>query len=183
MGTDLNIWFYTFSTAAQVMAALAGLLAVFVVYKIEDSSDDLTSLRNTVRNQVHDISQNTDKYESIHFDATVSMPDQLLLKHFSALLKILEVDPNDEKFARDPKVVRRYYTQFLHLVTTKRRILTDLKQILAMSFSAIALSLTALVFTEFLIQANAFAVLVSSLIFFSFCLYIIGNRIYRIAAT
>lgn len=34
---SINTWYYTLSTSAQVLAALAGLFAVFVVYKIQST--------------------------------------------------------------------------------------------------------------------------------------------------
>jgi hypothetical protein len=45
-----DVWFYTFSTSAQVLAALTGLYAVFVVYRMQDVTPRLNTIKRAVSN-------------------------------------------------------------------------------------------------------------------------------------
>ena len=46
---NTNIWFYALSTSAQVIAAIYGLTAVFVVYKIQTIEPAYSEVKNALR--------------------------------------------------------------------------------------------------------------------------------------
>ncbi len=178
---EASIWFYTFSTVAQVMAALIGLFAIFVVYKMQDFGDTLESIRKKFVGAISHASSNTDDYESITYEEAVTMDDAELLRHMNQLLAIY-TDPEKPQKVTVIELTRENRDLFHTLIHTKRSILNSLAVILVLSLIAIAVSVLALVMTSFFItQGYASSFMVAFSIYFLFCLIYMGKGIYQIA--
>ncbi len=177
---DPSIWFYSFSTAAQVLAALAGLFAVFVVYKIQESAGVYTEFREIIAREVSHISHNMNGYTRITLPDAISLSDKLLIQHYSALLEISETEPNRLGFI-SPQLNTHNRDLFRALVSEKTKILTDLRIVLTSSLLVIAACLYALVGKEF-IGGFSNEYLAVSFSCFTGCLYLVGGSIYRIAS-
>ncbi|MEO6536248.1 MAG: hypothetical protein ABIT47_01015 [Candidatus Paceibacterota bacterium] len=178
---EASIWFYTFSTAAQVMAGLVGLFAVFVVYKIQDFGDILETMRKQFVNAISHASSNTDDYDSITYEEALEMDDATVLYHTNKLLGLYS-DAEREQKMKTPHLTRENRDLFQTLITTKRSILRWLAVTLVLSLIAIALSLFALIATNYFIVHNfemTFQVLF--FLYFLFCLIYMGLGIYKIA--
>jgi len=180
-----SIWFYTFSTSAQVMAALVGLFAVFVVYKIQDFGETLTQTRYAAIRIITYSSANTKDYTRVFKQDTVSMSDFQILEKFSELLKIKQEEPQRISASENFSIETINYalddqTYFFYqtLVLKRQNILSQFKLVLILTLASVALSLIALVMTNFLIIYNFF--IWSALVFFIFCLFIIGKGVYQI---
>lgn len=181
---EANIWFYTFSTTAQVMAALAGLFAVFVVYKIQDFSQSINDARSSLSRLISYTSPNVGG-DPISIEALVQMPDQELVATFAELL-VLQTPQNVNFFTGNTErignvtfsVNSHTYDYFSAIVSKKERILHRLIFVLALSLSAIAIALIALVFTEKLVTRKWF--ILGALVFFLYVLWTIGKNIYQI---
>ncbi len=183
-----NIWFYTFSTSAQVMASLVGLFAVFVVYKIQEFSDLLSETREATIKLVTYLGANTKDYEPVLLHSTVSMSDTVLLKKFRELVEIKETEP-DRLNGVDQTIFLGTIAYTLNeaslnffggLVYKKQQITGQLKKTLVLSFTVIAISISALIATSLIIGY------VSLLIFgilFLYTLFDIARGIYLVATT
>lgn len=154
---DTSIWFYTFSTAAQVMSALIGLFAVFVVYKIQDSSQLLNEARFALSKLLPYVSTNTEGPDPITSEEISLLSDKELLE---TLAELLIFETNERPFVHNAETVgnitfsinRTTYDYVSRLVVKKKRILSKMAYTLAFSISEIALCLVALVYTQQLIQ-------------------------------
>lgn len=152
---NANIWFYTFSTSAQVMASLVGLFAVFVVYKIQDFGELLSWTRDATVSLVTNVGANTSNYIAVKIQDTVTMNDEELLKKFRELLDIklsepdrIKVDPSISIMGMGSYALNEdSFNLFNRLVVKKKSILSQLKKTLVLSFIIIALSILALVMT------------------------------------
>ncbi|MDB5189767.1 MAG: hypothetical protein JWN49_93 [Parcubacteria group bacterium] len=178
---EANIWFYTFSTAAQVMAGLVGLFAVFVVYKIQDFGDTLESVRKQFVNVISHASNNTDDYVSIKYEDALVMDDSTVLNHANKLLALYNDVQKPQKLVI-PHLTRENRDLFQTLISTKRYIVHKLVITLVLSLLAIAISLFALIATNYFIGYNH-AVLFQNVfyLYFLFCLGYMGVGIYKIA--
>lgn len=178
---EASIWFYTFSTVAQVMAALVGLFAIFAVYKMQDFGDILESLRKKFVGVISHASSNTDDYDSIAYEEALAMDDRTLLMHVNQLLG-LYTDPRTPQKVKVNELTRENRDLFHNLIATKRSILWKLASTLSLSLIAIALSVLALVTTNYFISHNyANCFLIGFFIYFAFCLLYMGREIYQIA--
>jgi hypothetical protein len=178
---ETGIWFYTFSTAAQVMAALVGLFAVFVVYKIQDFSQVLGEARSALSSIIPYFSANTKGYELITVQDFVHLSDKEILQTFAELLALKSFTSSNYyttigriSFSLDDTT----YDYFARLVNKKSRILRRLLIVLILCLSAIALSLIALMLTAYLITLGWF-IWIACLLFL-YCLWAIGSGVYEI---
>ena len=168
---DQSIWFYTFSTAAQVIAALIGLFAVFVVYKIQDSTKLFDDARFALSRLIPTVSSNVDGPERVTREEFNLMSDREILESFARLLffenegnlLISHENINNVSF----QINRTTYDYVFKLLTKKNAILRKFVSTLALSFSAITLCLISLVLTSFLITHSWYVYF--SLVFFVIC--------------
>jgi len=185
---DANIWFYTFSTAGQVMAAIIGLFSIFVVYKIQDFSELLSKSREATIGILASVGAYTKGFQSaIRVQDAVKLSDATILKNFSDLLIIKENEPERITVGHTISIGvtqlsldRHSYGYFFNLVKKKQDILDKLKPVLIYCLACIALSLIALVMTETLIKIEYF--IWGALLFFLGCLVTIGWGIYDISS-
>lgn len=178
---EATIWFYTFSTVAQVMAGLVGLFAVFVVYKIQDFGDILESIRKKFVFDISHASSNTDKYDSILYEDALAMDDFTVLRHVNQLLDIFD-GPEKAQKGIVPHLSRENRDLFQTLIMTKRSILRRLAITLVLSLVAIALSIFALIATDYFLDHNhAVSFQIVFFVYFLFCLIYMGFGIYKIA--
>lgn len=181
-----NIWFYTLSTSAQVLASLAGLFAVFVVWKIQDFGKMLFETRLAVIRLLNYISPNTKDYKILRLDILHKMPDQELFKEFDELLSIQTKEPSrisaSETIRGDsmvPYSLNEFTKDFYKSqIEKKESILKNLKNILIMNFAVISVCILALTFSN-LIYCK-FTVLTVISVGVLFCLYLISRGIYKI---
>jgi hypothetical protein len=182
-----NIWFYALSTSAQVLAALAGLFAVFVVWKIQDFEKVLSGTRMAIIQIVSYLSRNTKNYEALRSESLHSMTDSEVLKKFSELLTIKISEPGRISVSMDIKGDLISYslddfTEALYKnhIDKKLNILRDLKIILIANFSVIGVCVSALTFSSSVNCKLSVLTIISSAVIF--CLYLIGKGIYSITA-
>jgi hypothetical protein len=181
---NLNIWFYTFSTAAQVMAALAGLFAVFVVYKIQDFSQLIKDVRSSLSRLIPYTSANTGG-DTISKQQVLDMSDRELVMTVAELL-VLETSQNTAFFGGSSETVdgttiavnSSTYDYFRALVDRKERILKRLIFVLGLSLGTICICLISLVLTDVLSKLEWFIWVCLAL--FIYTLWTIGIDIYKI---
>lgn len=181
---EANIWFYTFSTAAQVMAALAGLFAVFVVYKIQDFSGLISDARSSLARLMSYTSPNVGG-DPITVEDITQMGDREMVMTLAELL-VLQTPQNGHFFTGNSERVGNInfsvsghtYDYFSALVQKKEQILRRLIFVLALSLGAIGVALTALVMTNYLLDFKWF--IWAALALFLFTLGVIGKNIYDI---
>jgi hypothetical protein len=182
---DSSIWFYTFSTSAQVMAALVGLFAVFIVYKIQEFSSNLSQARDATVMILTYVGANTKGYTALKIDETVSMSDDEIILKFRELLDIKNSEPDRMSASQTVHLgVINYeineisYTFYNGLVQKKNLILNELKKILILSFTVITISVLAIIGTDYLIcnwLLFVFGIL------FVYVLYAIVSGVYKVA--
>jgi hypothetical protein len=184
---DPNIWFYTFSTAAQVMASIVGLFAVFVVYKIQDFSGLLSNTREALIKIIVDDGANVKGYQfAIRAQDALKLSDLDILNKFHELVQIKETQPDRIGSTTTLHVGMTYmqlnshtYSFFYNLVQKRRVIFAKLRIVLIYSLGCVALSLIALVMKDTLIGCSYF--IWFSLLAFLGCLAVVGRGIYDIA--
>ena len=181
-----NIWFYTLSTSAQVLAALAGIFAVFVVWKIQDFEKILSETRLAVIKLFSYASANTKDYETIKLETLYSMTDSELLDKFSELLSIKINEPsrisvsetirseNLIHYSLDEFTKNLYHTH----INKKLNILKDLKNILVVNFLVISICIITLTFSNIIYYKFLILIIISLAVLL--CLYLISSGIYRI---
>ena len=167
-----SVWFYTFSTSAQVLAAISGIFSVFVVYSIQEFSDSLSSTRNSIMNAISYASANINGYKRIQQEEAEKLKDFDLDVHYRTLLELLKND--QEKYG----LTEVEYRRFNRLVEKKRTILREFILIIVISFVGIAISLFALV-REDLLRPSVFFIQIA-FSFFVFSLFIIGLGTYKV---
>lgn len=178
---EANIWFYTFSSAAQVVAALAGLFAVFVVYRIQEFGRHVREARFTLAKIIPYVSANTPGYKSVTAEAFHKMTDEEIRMTFAELLvvrenasPIISISVGDLSFGLDAAT----YDYFTNLIVKKEKLLKQLFTVLVVSLGTIAVALISLVLTEFLIEWDTY--IWAALFLFLYCLWTIGNSIYQV---
>ncbi|HVV14915.1 MAG TPA: hypothetical protein VHD55_00720 [Candidatus Paceibacterota bacterium] len=179
-----NIWFYTFSTAAQVMAALAGLFAVFVVYKIQDFSQLIKDARSSLSRLIPYNSANTGG-DTISKQEVLDMTDRELVTTLAELL-VLETSQNGAFFSGHSETIdgttiavnSNTYDYFAALVDKKERILKRLIFVLGLSLGTICVCLVSLVLIDVLSKFEWFIWMCLAL--FIYTLWTIGMDIYKI---
>jgi len=177
---NLDIWFYTFSSAAQVMAALVGLFAVFVVYKIQDFSQLINEARSALSRLLPYVSANIGGGQ-IPAHVMMEMSDEETLEKFA---EILALHTRNNSFNSTERVGNMTFTvddttydYCFKLINKKKRILQRLLFVLIVCLGTIALSLASLVATNLL--ANPLNLWLSLLLFL-LCLIEIGRGTYDI---
>ncbi len=183
---DSNIWFYTFSTLAQSMAALVGLFALFVVYKIQDFSGLLSQVREAVIEMVANYGANTRGYQKVlRVQDAFKLNDDEILVRMNEIIEILETDPQRVTTSSTARIGAFFVTMDRHsfqfyknLVTKRELILQSLRRVLILSLSCIAVSILALAMTKWLVIFSC--VIWATTLFFLFCLFEIGRGIYKI---
>jgi len=180
---ESNIWFHTFGTAAQVMASLVGLFAVFVVYKIQEFGQLITEARLALHRIFNHFSVNTGDCETLKIQDLVQMTDIQILKKFDELLALriqgkstgeMTTSVNQITYGIDNAT----YDYFNQLVTKKVKILKELVTILSFSFTSIVVALVAPVFTNVLLPNVYFFYFALS--FFILTLFVTVRGIYEI---
>lgn len=157
-----SVWFYTFSTSAQVLAALAGLFAVFVVYKVQSISSIFDDMKGGVISLVSHYIQ-LPQYHShtkAKFEESVFWTDEEILDQFKLLLDKRKQLPENERgsyhVGRSPVLVFAYdldektYRVYKGLVDKNKQIIRDLYLILTTSMFAIGFAMYCLSFKEFI---------------------------------
>ncbi len=181
---DANSWYYTFSTAAQVAAALVGLFSIFVVYKLQELSGVLDNSKNKAINTISYISSNTKGYEIIHTRNLHEKNNAELLKIFHELLEIQRTEPN-RIGTSDPGFTAKEYDLFKKLVDLRTKIFVSFKVGMTIGLNIIAISLASLVLTKWLLEAIpsyvSVVIAVLFLVLFLFFLYAVGKNTYKIA--
>ena len=182
MENTASIWFYTFSTVAQVMAALVGLFAVFVVYKIQDFSSKLDSLRHNILVMLPYVSSNTADFKGFTKGQLLELDDFQLLERFKNLLEHIESHPN-LRTVPDSFCSKDSFELFEKLINLKRDILQQLKNSIFNSFGTIAISVVCLVSTDLVISHQYIRNIILTLFLglFLVSLWAIGTSIYSIA--
>ena len=151
---EINVWYYTLSTSAQVLAALAGLFAVFVVYKIQ-------SMSNTIVNY--------SGHHPDYKDKRLVLQEIILLADDSVLIKLDYFLSHYEKLSNEERVnlyvnnggssplyginycFDRYtYNLYKNLLSEKRDIIRRLSKIIILSFLTISICLLFLVFSFYI---------------------------------
>lgn len=180
---DSNIWFYTYSTSAQVIAALVGLFAVFVVYKIQNSSSALSEAKLALSRLLPYVSPNSGG-ERFTQERMAEMDEKEMLQIFGELL-VLRGSENEVFFQYIEQVgENRYsindttYNYFSKLVKKKSDILEKLIYMLLLSFFSISISICSLVFYYPLHQIEHYVLF--TVILFLATLFFIGKYIYDI---
>jgi hypothetical protein len=183
-----NIWFYTLSTSAQVLAALAGLFAVFVVWKIQDFEKILSETRLAVIKLLSFIGPNTKDFKTTSLEVLYSMSDSNILERFSELVKIKINEPLrvgvHQTISSDNLISYSIdsFTENLYRVhiNKKLEILHKLKFILILNFCVISACVIALTFSKIILCKEI--VLIIIMVAVLFCLYSIGQGIYKITS-
>jgi len=187
-----NIWFYTFSTSAQVLAALVGLFSIFAVYRIQKYSDDIEDVKGGIFELLERCSGNMNygfkeelKKEELYF-----LSNEEIQKKFESLIKTHNgVDPNkrapvDTTFSHNiygfcyelsPKTLKIYKD----LIDKKSIVLRYLMGVLLSSFFAIGFMVFCLSFP----QTNEYMdnIIKFNLIIIAFNLGLIGVMTYNIS--
>jgi hypothetical protein len=176
-----NIWFYTFSTVAQVMAASVGLFAVFVVYRIQDFSNELDMSRQRIVSMLSYVSANTEGFDNINKKDLVLGDDFLILRSFRSLLDYVRENPgklNIIQIGFDEDA----YEFFEGLVLLKEDILLQLKEVVTFGFGIIIISVLLLAGTELTITKKvwSYSLIAGVTALFVLAMYVLGRGIYRI---
>jgi len=145
---DNNIWFYTLSTISQTTAAIIGLFAVFVVFKMDKINKSITDLRGPI---IHMISNG----ESMKY---LQISNQQV---YSEALKFFEKTPSARSafgWTSDevgPITINRDNIYiFKDLIEKKENILSKLKWSIFFCTASIILSIYLLTFSTFFIIYN-----------------------------
>ncbi|MDD2757814.1 MAG: hypothetical protein PHD72_00370 [Patescibacteria group bacterium] len=183
---DNNIWFYTLSTSAQVLAALAGLFAVFVVWKIQDINASLSEIRIAIIDLVYKAIRCTSGCEAIDPLVLSKFTNKELLKKFSELKNIRQLDPARSKaqfFPTQSKTQGFSYflddtseSLFREAIEKKSSVQLRLRWVVGASLFVIMVCIAALTFTNYIPRKELVLPLVELLVFYS--LYALGVVIY-----
>ena len=182
-----NIWFYTLSTSAQVLSALAGLFAVFVVWKIQDIEKYTLEIRDAIYKIIPYLSGNISNYEVKRLDDLFVMGDDELLSIFSEMLDIKNKEP--ERVGIPSYVVsgnsaisysldNRTEYLYKNSIDKKYSILKSLKNVLILNFTVISACILYLTFSSLINEKFLILIIVSLGVLA--CLYVISRSIYKI---
>ena len=188
-----NVWFYTFSTCAQVLAALVGLFAVFVVYKIQSISSVYDDIRGAVVKLISDYIS-LPNYQSGEFVGKLEeiffWSDEKLEKTFNFLKEKHKILKTEEQVWSNagtaPILIFNYqlddrtYKIFKSLVSRNKGILHDLLQVLIVALISIAFTIFCLSFPT-LINYSLWAIYINyGLVIIN--LLLIGYKTFYISA-
>jgi hypothetical protein len=186
------VWFSTITTTTQVLAALVGLFAVFVVYKIQDTSRLFEDVKSGVARLVASYADLNPAYpENISLiDAILISDDELLVKFAAALKRHEGSSAKSGSIAMadagaDPTTGLRYgfnretHDIYKKMLDNRRDIIRELKfgiilSFLEIAFCIILLTLSSHVMSERLLWLNAFFAIV--------VLSMLARATYRVAA-
>ena len=173
-----NIWFYTLSTSAQVLAALAGLFAVFVVWRIQGFDKILLDTRNEIITRLDSLVGNTQGYKRVPIENLYLMPDLEILTEFSKLISYIDKLPADQVGTPINTLDRLKKITYQNYIDKKLNILKSLQNILFVNILVIAVCIFVLTFSSIITSKFNILRFVSCLVFC--CLYLIGEAIYKI---
>ncbi|BFT94965.1 MAG: hypothetical protein MNSN_01650 [Minisyncoccus archaeiphilus] len=159
-----NIWFYSLSTSAQVMAGIFGLFAVFVIFKLGDINQKITDSRNYLLNFYSDYTQIQFKDSN---DKLIEESKKRIEKHKVSNFPAYDRISHVEKLEKAIKV--------------KKEIIDDIICSLILSSFSILLSIILLNFTDFFYRRDYFVGLVVNLVVFIFTLGFIVFKIIKIS--
>ncbi|MFA6306244.1 MAG: hypothetical protein WCV70_00250 [Patescibacteria group bacterium] len=159
----VNIWFYTLSTSAQVLAALVGLFAVFVVYKLQGLSSSLEDVRNITVKILSHFSLNTTDFTKYSEEMLGVKSDRELILVFNKILEVRDKEPDklgiksypiksnlfQEKYYNLNNETKTYYEKKVEL---KEDIYKRLKESLIFGFILISVCILELSFTNYLVN-------------------------------
>lgn len=172
-----SIWFYTLSAVAQVMAEVAALFAVFVIFKLDKLNDEIDNFKWVILHNLPGVIDSYELYES---------SDEEILKRGRQHVATF----TDQTFAADFiinnsrsfKFGDKTLGVFERLLGKKKDILYTLRNTLILSVSAISISLIFLAFTAFL-GCWSFLLLSIVLILALITLVYIALGIYKISSS
>jgi hypothetical protein len=157
---EMAIWFYSLSTTAQVLAALTGLFAVFVVFKLQSLSSNFEDVKAGVANLV----KNYSKYHpdgAISLNDIFSLSDKELLEKFDVFLKHYEIKSDTDHnslllgsggqsplYGINYSFDRETFALYKTLVLQKQSILKALTDVLSLSSISILTSIIFLSSTD-----------------------------------
>lgn len=183
---ETNVWYYTLSTIAQVLAAVTGLFAVFVVWKVQESSVLLTEFRSASIRMLSYVSSNIKDYTPHTLQELFFTSDKNILVIFKKILDIknesgLSVNESIRSniLALHYSIDENTYLFYKDLVDKKDSIIQDLKNILILNFLTIVGSVMALIFS---VKVTYNTYILYLVFFFTvLCLFKIGYGIYSIS--
>jgi hypothetical protein len=165
-----NTWFYSLSTIAQVMAAMAGLFPIFVVFRMDKLRKEIDQFREMAIN-------GTDRNGHLAFE----MRDRELLKKAREYLKSSK-NSGTTTFSGELgnfSFGELTLNLFEELVDKREQTLKKLKTIIALSIACVVFALTLLVYGEYFF-ACASVWLTVLILFTIFTLIYIGTSAYQI---
>lgn len=173
-----NIWFYTLSTSAQVLAAIVGIFAVFVVYKLQGLTSFIEDVRTATIKILPYIINNVRDYKCKYTVAELEVKsDRELIAIFKESLDLLKT--NREGFGvitystKSGIFPEKYYDfndntfDFYNiLIGKKEQILERLKESIALGLVLISTCIIELTFTKTFINFNVLFLTSLSIVFY-----------------
>ena len=159
-----TIWFYTLSTSAQVLAALVGLFAIFVVYKLQGLNPALEDVRAALIKILPYISSNINNFGRRNTIEELDLKsDRELISIFDEILEVQKTEPQRLQIKSHPiksgLFPEKYYdlnnqtkTYYETKAASKQDILSRLKKSLIFGFVLITFCVLELSFTMYLID-------------------------------
>ncbi|HVW67233.1 MAG TPA: hypothetical protein VHA78_05940 [Candidatus Peribacteraceae bacterium] len=161
-----EIWFYTFSTSAQVLAALAGLFSIFVVFKLQSFGSPFDDTKSAIIQILSKASRNyqikNEKYSEIFL-----WNKKKILNVFESILKHHnDLEPKDKKIsgsyfstflAMYLNLDNETYEIFSVMIKTIDKILMKLFWIISINLISIGYCVTCLTFSDYL-SANFYII-------------------------
>jgi len=186
-----NIWFYTLSASAQTLAALVGIFAVFVVYKLQGLSHSLEDVRIITVKILSYVSCNIENFPKYNMEELNVKFDRELISIFNEILKVLKSEPQrvgvkshalrsnifPEKYYDLNDETKIYYEKKVEL---KEDIYKRLKENLILGFFLISFCILELSFTYYFIDFKV--LLITSIAIVLYMISIFKN-IYFISVT
>lgn len=202
-----SIWFYTLSTSAQVLAAVVGLFAVFVIYKLQSITPQLSEMRQDIAERIisyiywfnsgsHDfpcvinLADHKDWKEKTYW---LQKSDKNYVKYFKKLLSNNASDCNAINLIKGLESPGQYlssftineysFVYFKMMVDSKSRILNSLLLILVLNVTSILYCIILLTISEKVLEGcfgNPYGFLLINTILMPLSLIIVGYQIYSI---
>jgi hypothetical protein len=140
---EVNIWFYSFSTIAQVMASVAGLFAVFAVFRLDKLNNNISQFRGMALKAVRN--------PPIDGHIAFSMSDLDVLDSGRKFVASKEFINNSMSFSSESGSIyfgKNTLDLLEKLVKEKQSTLVKLRNVFFLSFGCISFSLFCLIFTD-----------------------------------
>src|SRR3989344_780094 len=179
---ETDVWFYTFSTSGQVLAALVGLFAVFVVYKLQSISSIFDVSKECVSRLLcsHLSNNNFEKLDGYELKSLFFWDDRKLLglfrrtlAHIEAVGKTPSMTITTSSPSMDFSINKNTEDFFGGLVERRQGILNDLFVVSVLSLGSIAYCIFCLSFQYLFVSYSKYALLLNLLLMLS-NLYLIG---------